>query len=178
MSPDFRCIFLLFFCSAVMLGPGTASGQSDQAHAPASAAVLSVNGEIEHALELKVADLAKLPRHSERVKDRDGAEATFAGVPLVEILRLAGAKLGDQLRGKEMTTYVLVGAADDYHVVFALPELDPGFTDRVIFLADRRDGQPLAAADGPLRIIVPHEKRQARWVRQVTSLTVLHAAKE
>jgi len=95
----------------------------------------------------------------------------------VEILRLAGAKLGDPLRGKEMPTYVLVGAADGYHVVFALPELDPGFTDRVIFLTDLRDGQPLSTVEGPLRIIVPHEKRQARWVRQVTSLTVLHAVK-
>jgi len=136
-----------------------------------------VNGEVEHALELKAADLAKLPRHSERVKDHNGTEATFAGVPLVEILRLAGAKLGDQLRGKEMTTYVLVGATDGYHVVFALPELDPGFTDRVIFLADLRDGQPLSTSEGPLRIIVPNEKRQARWVRQVTTLTVLHAGK-
>jgi len=56
-------------------------------------------------------------------------------------------------------------------------QLDPGFTDRVIFLTDLRDGQPLSTVEGPLRIIVPHEKRQARWVRQVTSLTVLHAVK-
>jgi DMSO/TMAO reductase YedYZ molybdopterin-dependent catalytic subunit len=177
MISAFRCVVLLFFYSTVMFGPGAASGQSEQADAPAPAAVLSVNGEIEHVLELKAADLAKLPRHSERVKDHNGAEATFAGVPLVDILRLAGAKLGEQLRGKEMTTYVLVGATDGYHVVFALPELDPGFTDRVIFLADLRDGQPLPTSEGPLRIIVPNEKRQARWVRQVTTLTVLHAGK-
>lgn len=107
----------------------------------------------------------------------NGAEATFEGTPLLEILRLAGVKLGEQLRGKEMMTYVLVKAADDYQVVFALPELDPGFTDRVIFLADHRDGKPLSLEEGPLRIIVPGEKRQARWVRQVTTLTVLHAGK-
>jgi DMSO/TMAO reductase YedYZ molybdopterin-dependent catalytic subunit len=173
----FRYVFLLLFYAAVVLGPDAASGQSEQAGSPAPAAVLSVNGEIEHALELTAADLAKLPRHNERVKDHNGTEATFAGVPLVEILRLAGAKLGDQLRGKEMTTYVLVKAADNYQVVFAVAELDPGFTDRVIFLADRRDGQPLSASEGPLRIIVPDEKQQARWVRQVTSLTVLHPGK-
>ena len=51
--------------------------------------------------------------------------------------------------------YLLVEAADDYRVVFALPELDPAFTERVILLADRRDGQPLAAAEGPLRLVVP-----------------------
>jgi hypothetical protein len=32
-----------------------------------------------------------------------------------------------------MPTYVLVKAADNYQVVFAVAELDPGFTDRVIF---------------------------------------------
>ena len=79
--------------------------------------------------------------------------------------------------GKALTTYLLVKAADGYQVVFALPELDPGFTDRVIFLADRRDDKPLSPKEGPLRIIVPGEKRQARWVRQVTSLTVVHAEK-
>lgn len=30
----------------------------------------------------------------------------------------------------------------------------------------------LSDAEGPLRIIVPGEKRQARWVRQVTVLTI------
>ncbi|HJY83700.1 MAG TPA: molybdopterin-dependent oxidoreductase [Candidatus Binatia bacterium] len=177
MVAAFRYVLLLLFSTAILFGPGSASGQSEQAGSPVPATVLSVNGEIEHALELKAEDLAKLPRHSERVTDHNGEEATFEGVPLVEILRLAGAKLGDQLRGKEMPTYVLVGAADGYHVVFALPELDPGFTDRLIFLANLRDGQPLSTAEGPLRIIVPNEKRQARWVRQVTSLTVLHAVK-
>lgn len=177
MSPAFRCVFLLFFCSAVVVGPSAASGQEGQPESPAAQAVLSVSGETEHPLELKAAGLARLPRHTARVKDHNGAEATFEGVPLVEILRLAGVKLGEQLRGQEMTTYVLVKAADSYQVVFALPELDPGFTERVIFLADRRDGKPLSPEEGPLRIIVPGEKRHARWVRQVTTLTVLHAGK-
>lgn len=177
MISAFRCAFLLFFYSAVVLGPGAASGQGGQADSPEPEAALSVSGDVEHSLELKATDLAKLPPHTARVKDHNGAEVVFAGTPLVEILRLAGVKLGEQLRGKEMTTYVLVGAADGYQVVFALPELDPGFTDRVIFLADRRDGQPLSASEGPLRIVVPGERRQARWVRQVTTLTILHAGK-
>lgn len=177
MNPAFRCVFLLFFCSAVAAGPGVANGQEQQSESLSSQIVLNVAGETEHALALKATDLAKLPRHTARVKDHNGAEATFEGTPLLEILRLAGVKLGEQLHGKEMTTYVLVKAADDYQVVFALPELDPGFTDRVIFLADHRDGKPLSSEEGPLRIIVPGEKRQARWVRQVTTLTVLHAGK-
>jgi hypothetical protein len=74
-----------------------------------------------------------------------------------------------------MALYLLVEAADGYRVVFAFPELDPAFTERVVLLADQRDGQPLATAEGPLRLVVPDEKRQARGVRQVASCTVRRA---
>ena len=70
-----------------------------------------------------------------------------------------------------MALYLLVEAADGYRVIFALPELDPAFTERVVLLADHRDGQPLSTAEGPLRLVVPDEKRHARWVRQVGSCT-------
>jgi hypothetical protein len=45
-------------------------------------------------------------------------------------------------------------------------------TDRVVLLADTKDGQPLPTREGPFRIIVPDEKRPARWVRQVRAVTV------
>ena len=75
----------------------------------------------------------------------------------------------------DLALFLVFGAADGYHAVFALPELDHAFTDRIIILADRRDGKPLAEKEGPLRIVVPDEKREARWVRQVVSLTIRHA---
>jgi len=43
----------------------------------------------------------------------------------------------------------------------------------VIILADHRDGKPLDAHEGPLRIVVPGDKRGARWIRGVTSLEVI-----
>lgn len=122
-------------------------------------------------------DISKLPHIEHRSKDHDGQEHTYAGVPLATLLKQAGAPLGGQLRGKAQANYLLVGAADGYQVVFALPELDSVFTKQAIFLADRRDGQPLPAEQGPYRIVVPQETKQARWVRQVTTLTV-QTAKE
>jgi hypothetical protein len=59
--------------------------------------------------------------------------------------------------------------------VFALPEFDPDFTDRVIVMAVRRDGKTIGSSEGPLRIVVPGEKRHARWVKQVTALDVEQA---
>lgn len=176
MRRTFWCVLLFLFCCTGAFAPIVTWGQERQADALAPKALVSVDGEVEHPLQLSSTDLAKLPRHTARVTDHDGTDATFEGTPLVEILRLAGAKLGEQLRGREMTTYLLVKAADDYQVVFALAELDPGFTDRIILLADRRDGKSLSPKEGRLRIIVPGEKRQARWVRQVTTLTILRAS--
>jgi DNA-directed RNA polymerase omega subunit len=72
-----------------------------------------------------------------------------------------------------MRLYALVKARDGYAAVFALPEFDAGFTDRVILLADRCQGQALDAVEGPLRLVVPGEKRRARWVRQVTDIEVI-----
>ena len=71
------------------------------------------------------------------------------------------------------TMHALIFAHQQHHrAVFALAELDPAFTDRVILLADHRDGKALSTRDGPFQIIVPGEKKHARWVRQVIRLKV------
>jgi DMSO/TMAO reductase YedYZ molybdopterin-dependent catalytic subunit len=149
-------------------------------HAPAALAaagevVFRLGGDIERPQQWTLDDLAKLPRREVRARDRDGNEATFTGVALVDLLRLAEVPLGEKLRGSHMALYLLIEAADGYRVVFALPELDPAFAERVVLLADRRDGQPLSTAEGPLRLVVPDEKRHARWVRQVQSGTIHRA---
>ena len=60
-------------------------------------------------------------------------------------------------------------------MVFALPELDPDFTDTVrqIILADTADGKPLPEKQGPVRMVVPQEKEGARWIRMVESIEVV-----
>jgi DMSO/TMAO reductase YedYZ molybdopterin-dependent catalytic subunit len=140
--------------------------------APAADLVLSVNGEVSRPLNLTVDDWKKLPRRSVRAKEHDWKEHEFEGVELGEILKLAGVKFGEQLRGKDLALFLVVEAADQYRAVFALPELDHAFTDRVVLLADRRDGKPLGTKEGPLHLVVPDEKRQARWVRQVVALAI------
>jgi hypothetical protein len=180
MPRDHRYVQLKFslalsVCLALVLNASLYKGQTQPHPELNKDVILTVDGEVEHSLKLTLGDLQGLTRLKSRVKDPDGTEAAFEGVPLIEILRLAGAKVGEQLRGKNLVNYLVVKAADGYQVVFALPELDPAFTDRLILLADHRDQKPLAAAEGPLRIVVPDEKRRARWVRQVLSLTIRRA---
>ena len=89
------------------------------------------------------------------------------------LLTTAGVQLGDKLRGQRLTEVLLVEAADGYKVAFALAEVDPAFATREIILADKQDGKPLEAKEGPLRIVAPGDKRAARWVRQVTVLRIV-----
>ncbi len=100
----------------------------------------------------------------------------YEGVPLEALLQKAGVPHGEQLRGAAMATYVLVEAADDYHVVFSLAELDSAFQDSAVLVADTMDGMPLSSDQGPFKLVAPLEKRPARWVRMVKSITVGRAS--
>lgn len=138
-------------------------------------AVVKITGEVTNPLTIGSADLQQYKQTTVTRKDRDGKDHIYSGVILSEILAKAGVTLGPELRGENLAKYLLVEASDGYQVLFALAELDKGFTDRAIILADKVDGQPLVAADGPFRIIVQDEKKPARCIKQVTAMKVMFA---
>jgi len=107
----------------------------------------------------------------------EGRETRYEGVLVVEVLKRAGAPLGRDLSGNALATYVVASAADGYQAVFSLPELDPAFTANDIIIADTADGKPLSDNQGPLRIVAPHEKRQARSVRMLQKLEIVRLRK-
>ena len=109
------------------------------------------------------------------VNPHDQKTEKYEGVALETILRKAGVPQGDALRGPAMATYVLAEAADGYRVVFSLAELDAGIADSEVIVADTIDGAPLGDKLGPFRLVAPHEKRPARWVRMLRYITVVRA---
>ena len=155
--------------------PVPVRGQSGEAGTPQQAVLLTIRGEVEREVKLTARDLAKLPRRATPGKDQEGNVSTFEGYSLYDVLQLAGVTFGERLRGGNLSKYLLVDAADAYQVVFSLAELDLDFTDKVILLADRRDGRPLGEKEGPLRLVIPDEKKMARWVRQVRTLVIRRA---
>ena len=96
----------------------------------AAAGALRIEGLVERPLTLSIGDLARMPRRSVEARDHDGKTARYEGVLLADVLKAAGAPLGEALRGAQLSKFVLVEAADGYRAVFALPELDPAFTGR------------------------------------------------
>ena len=133
------------------------------------------DGVVKLPLTLTLADLAAMPRVKVQVRTHDNKDHTYEGVPLFEILTRAGVPSGEALRGTLLTRYLVMTAHDGYRVLFSLPELDPAFTDTHAFLADRMDGAPLPLQQGPLRLVIPGEKREARWIRMVERIDVLSA---
>jgi len=125
---------------------------------------------------IDASELHKLPRVEVRTTDPHdpGKEIIYSGTPLVEVLKAGGLLLDSDMAAirETVTMTVLVEATDGYRAVFSLAELDPELIDRVVLLADTKDGQPLPRREGPFRIIVPGEKRPTRWVRQVKAVTV------
>jgi len=139
-----------------------------QAAGPASLTLVGLDG---RSRSVSPADLARLARRDTTVTAHE-VSGRYSGVALTDLLALVNAPLADSLRGRSLATYVLVEASDGYRVLFSIAELDAKFTERVVILADRKDGQPLPAAEGPYRLIVPGEKRPARWARQVTRISL------
>lgn len=132
---------------------------------------LVVDGGNGKSVTLTAADLAKLPQHTVKATEH-GTAASFSGVYLSDVLAKVDAPAGEALHKEALAKYLMAEAADGYRVVYALAEFDASFTDRKILVATSRDGKPLDDKAGPFEIVVPDEKRPARWVRQLTALRI------
>lgn len=164
---------LLTFALAAPSGPW---GQ--QAASPAQkaegVAELRVGGDVPTPLVLSPEELKKMPRKTLKVVNaHEKKTEVYEGVPLEELLRRAGVPQGANMRGATMASYVVAEATDGYRVIFSLAELDSGIVESDVIVADTQDGAPLGAKQGPFKIVAPHEKRPARWVRMLKSLTVV-----
>ncbi len=157
------------FAAAVALSTPVVLGA--QAAAPTASASLTLVGLDGRTRSVSPADLERLARHDTTVSAHD-VTGRYSGVALTDLLALVNAPVADSLRGRSLAIYVLAEASDGYRVLFSIAELDSKFTDRVVILADRKDGQPLPAGEGPYRLIVPGDKRPARWARQVIRISL------
>ena len=138
---------------------------------------LAVTGDVTSPLQLTADDLARLPRETVSVQEQDGSKIQYEGVALREVLAKAGAPLGKELRGKALASYILAKAHDGYEVVFTLGEIDAGFGNQTILIADKRDGKPLFGYQGPFRLVCPNDKAGARSVRMLESLELVRLKK-
>ena len=132
----------------------------------AAAQGLTVTTAPDHTQKFTTGEIAKMP-HTMITATDHGKPRQFEGVWLRDILKQSGVPIGTFLKGQNMPAFLYFSAKDGYHVTLALAEVDPAFQDNQILIADSSDGKPLSAEDGPLRLIVPEDKKPARWIRML-----------
>jgi DMSO/TMAO reductase YedYZ molybdopterin-dependent catalytic subunit len=169
--PISKAFLFISMISVGILGPVAAQTTG-------RATVLKIGGNVATPFELSLADLKGMPRKVITVNNpHDQKTEKYEGVLLQTLLAKAGVPQGHDVRGPAMATYLLAEASDGYRVLFSLPELDADFTDAQVLVADTMDGAPLGENAGPLRLVVPQDKRPARWIRMLKSLTVVQVGK-
>lgn len=125
------------------------------------------------SISLSVDDLRAMPR-SRATTDQQGSKTAYEGVRLVDLLRRAGVEVGRApLRGADITSVVVITAADGYEAVFALAELDPMDAQDRVLVADMREGRNLMEDEGPLRLVAPGDRFPVRWLKRVVRVTVV-----
>jgi len=128
----------------VVLSSLSFAQQPAPAKATSGPSEFKIGGAVTTPLTVTLEDLKKMPRKTLRVENAHAKKMeVYEGVPLEALLQKAGVPQGEQVRGAAMATYVLVEAADDYHVIFSLAELDSSFLDSEVLVADSMDGVAL-----------------------------------
>ena len=67
---------------------------------------------------------------------------------------------------------VVAEGMDSYRVLYSLAEVDPSIHTGDVIVADTLDGQKLGK-DGAFKMVSSEERRPARWVRNLTSISVI-----
>jgi len=163
------CLYLFVCLVALSVLPIHAA---DVVSDPISDVRVNVAGKV---TSLSASVLAGMPHVDVTAAAHDELPSTWRGVSLVDVLSRAGVALDKPLRGRDLALFVRVTASDRYQVVFALSDLDPTLAHNQVLLVDQRDGKPLDK-DGPYRLLVPGDKRPARWVRNVAVIEVVDGA--
>jgi len=149
----------------------TTAAASQPATQPARA-MLSIVGDLSRPLFLDADAWQQMPRQTITTQ-LQGREVRYEGVYVRDLLKAAGIPLADgQMNRANVSLLVRIKATDGYQAVFSVPDFDSDLAERSIMLADKQDGQALDKREGPLKLIVPQEKRPVRWVRQVESIQV------
>jgi hypothetical protein len=154
-------------------GPAVAAAQQMEHSAPSPSTQLTIKTYEGKTLTLSPEELAALPHKSVSVYNAHSkANETYSGVPLADLLSKVGVPLGESVRGKVFLTGVVASGVDGYGVLYSLAEVDPSIHTGDVIVADTVDGKKLEK-DGAFKMVSSEERRPARWVRNLASISVV-----
>ncbi len=122
---------------------------------------------------LTPADLAAMPQRQLVVHNgHSNVDETYTGVGLSDLLAKYGYTLDNGGAKKVYHSYVRAEGTDHYYVLFSASELETNLHTGDSIVALTVDGKPLTE-DGRFKLVVAGEKRPARWVTNLASLTIV-----
>ncbi len=161
-------LLLLAACAAPAPPPAAAGGPG-----------LTVDGNLPRPGQLSVRDLEALGAEDVPWTFRDEAHV-YRGVALDKLLTHMGFDAGGggrSLPARERRpgwrNVVIAAAGDGFYSVFTCAELMPEMGATRAFVVWSRDGAPLPADEGPLRIVVTTDRKGSRSARTLTGLRVV-----
>jgi hypothetical protein len=174
-SPSLSNAHAVLIAAVILsLAAANAGGQDmDHARSPVRSTELTITALDGKSTTFKPEDIAAMSHKSVSVYNQHTkANETYSGVPLADLLGKVGVPLGEKVRGKLFLIGVIAEGTDHYSVLYALAEIDPSIHTGDVIVADSMGGQKLGS-DGVFKIVSTEEKRPARWVRNLTSITVV-----
>jgi hypothetical protein len=93
-------------------------------------------------------------------------------VSLSDLLAKVGVPQGESIRGKTFMIGIVATGTDHYCVLYSIAEIDPSIHVGDVIVADTVDGKRLDS-DGAFKLVSTEERRPARWVRNLTEITVV-----
>ena len=122
---------------------------------------------------LAVEDLQAMPQktitvHNEHTK----MDETYTGVLLSDLLAKYGAPFDKPGEKKIFHSYLRAEGTDKYYVLYSGSEVEPTMHNAEVIVAITLNGKPLAD-DGQFKLVASGDKRPARWVRNLSSISLV-----
>lgn len=159
-----RRLFLHFFAIATCTAALPAQQQALELRLPG-----------ERTVTLPLTRLRALPSDTVRLVPHHGEPTLYRAATLATVMEAAGLPL-DSLRVGRNAWTIVAEARDNYRVAFTVAEVDPKLGPSRVWLAYETSTGAIPASEGPFRLIVPTDARQARSIHQLVRLRVVDAA--
>ncbi len=146
-----------------------ATASAAQPTSPGVSTSFRIGGRISHPGVYRLADLKALPAHTVDVSFQGpGGTQThsFTGALLYDVATAAAPRFDTDRKNDFLRWTARVHATDNYEVVVAWGEFDPGFEGKQVLLAYADNGQ-LLTDTGFARLVVPADKKGGRYVSNV-----------
>ncbi len=156
--------------SARSQAPAAAMQHEHKVKVPSTVLTLKASGK---TTAFSAAELAAMPQRSVTLRNgHSNVDETYTGVGFSELLARSGYTLDNGGAARIYHSYVRAEGTDHYYVLCSASELEHNLHTGDALIALTLDGKPLME-DGKFKLVLAGEKRPARWVTNLATLTIV-----